>query len=77
MTDNQPSAQPIALVIEVVDNKGIRHSTAWDSELAKKYGPAPEEPKVVSSEADMDPQGEDRDPDGVDAGSGNRKPKAK
>lgn len=69
--------QPRSILVEVVDADGVRHWTASDSDLAKKFGPAPDEPKVVSSEAEVDPQGDDPDTLGDDAGSGDRKPKAK
>lgn len=76
MTDNQSAAHPRDLLIQVVDGDGLRHWTAWDSDLAKKYRPAPDESKVVPSEAEVDPQGDDRDASGVGTGSGDRKPKA-
>jgi hypothetical protein len=65
------------ILIQVEDADGVRHWTAHDSELAKKFGPAPDKPKVVSDEAEVDPQGEDRDTGGNDEGPGDRKPKAK
>lgn len=73
--DDAPAYQP--LLVQVVDENGVRHHTAFDSDLVKKYGVAPEDPKGVPGEAEVDAQGEDRDADDVDTGSGNRKPKAK
>lgn len=79
MEDNEPSAIPGSqpLLVEVVDGDGARHWTAFDSELVKKYGLAPEDPKAVPSEAEVDTQGDDLDSGSGDVGSGDRKPKAK